>query len=97
MGSAYQCDRCGKYFPSLPKNRWLPAPALTGNKASFSKDVNYRGTGLELCSSCCKNFDIRIEELHDIFLEASRKRPSTIKSDTGHEESVDIEMIEKGE
>jgi len=82
MGHAYECDKCGLFFPGRSHSRYLPSPKLRDDGPGA------KHTGLDLCINCQNDFDRKMYELGDIFQAAARKRAKNgIRSDQGHEES----------
>lgn len=83
MANAYQCDRCGNFFPGLARDRYLPYPHQRYESATE------KGLDVELCRKCEKEFDGRMLEFYTTFSESKNRYKGKIKSDTGHETIVE--------
>lgn len=83
MGQAYECDKCGLFFPGQGHDRYLPSPKQRHETATT------KAIGMTLCKNCMDEFDRKMYELHDIFRAAERRRAKNgIRSDAGHEEAT---------
>jgi transcription elongation factor Elf1 len=88
MGDAFQCDKCGRFFVSLPKHRVVARKSFTGDTSDLAA-FRQGHMQLDLCSSCAKEFDIKMSEVYGVYLDAYSKRNPG--KDEGHEGSEDIE------
>lgn len=81
MGEAYECDRCGKFFPGVPYRRYLPRPGLRDDLTGS------HGVSIELCHLCETEFDKQMHRINqEFFLTVRGRRKGHIKDDSGHEE-----------
>ena len=90
MGEAYQCDKCGMYFPSLPKHRVIAKRSFTGDTRSL-EEFRQGYSQLDLCSACAKSFDLKMIEVYGVYLEGYSKRQGKVRWDEGHPGATDEE------
>ena len=84
MGEAYECDKCGRFFPGEGHSRFLPSPRLRDETAGSE------AKRLQLCIDCKNEFDTKMYELNDMFKAALRRRAKNgIRSDKGHDETIE--------